>query len=141
MRDDNAPLAERVPRRQALRLLAAPALPLLTTACARPPERPRTHQVRVSLAELRPGRRLVVRYRDQPVEVLRSEAGEVQARALNCTHFGCEVAWNEARQSYLCPCHDGRFDAGGQPVAGPPLRPLERLPVAIRGADALVGVP
>lgn len=75
------------------------------------------------------GRRLLV-VDGQPVEVTRAEAG-LTARVLLCTHFGCPIAWNAARQLYLCPCHEGAFDATGRPVAGPPTRPLRSLPVQV----------
>jgi Rieske Fe-S protein len=33
-----------------------------------------------------------------------------------------------------CPCHNGWFDLGtGQPVAGPPRRPLPRVTLEVRG--------
>ncbi len=51
-------------------------------------------------------------------------AGTVVARSLLCTHQGCEVAWQPDPDHYVCPCHDGRFDAAGSPVYGPPRQPL-----------------
>jgi Rieske Fe-S protein len=44
-----------------------------------------------------------------------------------CTHAGCGVAWLPDEQVFLCPCHSGRFDAHGRPIAGPPTEPLVRL--------------
>lgn len=82
------------------------------------------------LAELPVGGRRLLVVDGQPVEVTRAESGPV-ARVLLCTHFGCAVAWNATRGSYLCPCHAGVFDAAGRPVAGPPTRPLRTLPVQV----------
>jgi len=39
-----------------------------------------------------------------------------------CPHMGCRVRWDRGAQHYVCPCHDGTFDAGGRPTGGPPLR-------------------
>lgn len=41
-----------------------------------------------------------------------------------CTHKGCEVGWRKDDHQFLCPCHQGRFDAQGKNVGGPPRRPL-----------------
>jgi isorenieratene synthase len=45
-----------------------------------------------------------------------------------CTHMGCPVAIDPAG-GLRCPCHGGRFDDQGRPIAGPPERPLRRLTV------------
>ena len=37
-----------------------------------------------------------------------------------CPHLGCKVHWESAKGEFLCPCHDGHFDAEGNPVSGPP---------------------
>lgn len=41
-----------------------------------------------------------------------------------CTHLSCNVIWREEDKIFECPCHAGRFDANGQPIAGPPTKPL-----------------
>jgi nitrite reductase/ring-hydroxylating ferredoxin subunit len=37
-----------------------------------------------------------------------------------CPHLGCRLGWKAESAEYVCPCHAGRFDARGQPLAGPP---------------------
>jgi nitrite reductase/ring-hydroxylating ferredoxin subunit len=51
-----------------------------------------------------------------------------------CTHLSCPVI-PQPEVGYLhCPCHEGLFDlATGQPLAGPPRRPLPRIRLEIRG--------
>jgi Rieske Fe-S protein len=44
-----------------------------------------------------------------------------------CSHLACNVIWQEETQEFVCPCHSGRFNADGQPIAGPPSRPLSVL--------------
>ncbi len=37
-----------------------------------------------------------------------------------CPHLGCKVHWDSNNAEFICPCHDGHFDADGNPTAGPP---------------------
>ena len=53
--------------------------------------------------------------------------------SVTCTHLGCGVSWNAARQAFLCPCHGGVYAADGRVLAGPPPRPLARIPFAVEG--------
>jgi Rieske Fe-S protein len=70
-------------------------------------------------------------------------ASGLAALSTTCTHLGCGVSWNGARKAFLCPCHGGEYGPGGEVLAGPPPRPLTRLPLVVSGgrvqldADAL----
>ena len=44
-----------------------------------------------------------------------------------CPHEGCEVFWRAEEKSFLCPCHDSRFDATGAPTSGPAQHDLFRF--------------
>lgn len=44
-----------------------------------------------------------------------------------CPHLGCRVHWEASRRAFLCPCHDGVFDAEGVAVSGPPAKAGQRL--------------
>ena len=44
-----------------------------------------------------------------------------------CTHLACNVIWREEARVFECPCHSGRFDTSGEPIAGPPTRRLAKL--------------
>jgi cytochrome b6-f complex iron-sulfur subunit len=124
-------------RRWALRaLVGAAAVGGLSVACESEPPGP--EPVNVPLAELPPGRRLIVQYAGEPVELRRGERSAV-ARVLVCTHYGCTVAWRDEADAYVCPCHAGRYDGEGVPVMGPPQRPLRTVPAAIVGDSVRVG--
>lgn len=92
----------------------------------------------VAVAELPLDRRVRLEHDGRAVEVTRTAAG-VTARSLLCTHQGCNVRWMENEQIYFCPCHDGRFNAQGQPIYGPPREPLRELPVTLTSTQAVIG--
>ena len=54
------------------------------------------------------------------------------ATDLRCTHQGCPVQpqlSDDQLAGYHCPCHGGRYDVEGTPVAGPPKRALRTLAI------------
>lgn len=65
---------------------------------------------------------------DEPLWVRRTRRG-VEAVHGRCTHAGCRVALDG--RAFVCPCHGGRYDLEGRPIAGPPPDPLPRPEVAI----------
>ena len=84
------------------------------------------------------GGRTVVRLGAYPVELQR-HGREVTARSLLCTHMGCQVTWREAEQRYFCPCHQGRYDADGRAIEGPPPRDLDVLPAKVIANRLVLG--
>jgi len=65
--------------------------------------------------------------------VKRIKQNEVIAISAGCTHLGCIVSWDEDQKIFKCPCHNGRFDADGKVISGPPPAPLERHKTKIEG--------
>ncbi len=63
---------------------------------------------------------------------------KVEIFSSTCSHLACNVIWQEETQQFICPCHSGRFDAKGNPVAGPPSKPLSRLANKIEDENLLV---
>jgi len=57
---------------------------------------------------------------------------EFVAFAINCTHLGCPVRWQEGAQLFMCPCHGGVYNRDGSVAAGPPPASLPRYPVRVR---------
>ncbi len=60
---------------------------------------------------------------------------EVKVFSNLCTHLNCRVTWNEARQGFFCPCHDGLFGINGEVLAGPPPRPLDQFQTKIENGQ------
>lgn len=53
-----------------------------------------------------------------------------------CPHLGCQVHWESGKQRFFCPCHNGAFDADGNPIEGPPLdagQHLSQFPLKVEG--------
>jgi cytochrome b6-f complex iron-sulfur subunit len=58
-----------------------------------------------------------------------------------CPHLGCRVHFDRTRNEFLCPCHQGVFDAEGTAVSGPPAEAhqrLARLTTVVRGNSVFV---
>ncbi|MEJ2286357.1 MAG: Rieske 2Fe-2S domain-containing protein [Desulfobacterales bacterium] len=58
--------------------------------------------------------------------VKQPKEGQVIAISATCSHLGCIVTWDEEQKIFKCPCHNGRYDAQGRVISGPPPRPLKR---------------
>lgn len=67
--------------------------------------------------------------------------GKVRAFSTVCTHLGCQVYWKPEEKIFFCPCHEGVFNADGQPVSGPPPTPLAQNAVTVRGSNIFVSMP
>ena len=60
-------------------------------------------------------------------------ASGLAALVTTCSHLGCGVSWDPGRNAFLCPCHGGVYGPDGAVLAGPPPRPLTRLPLVSAG--------
>lgn len=88
------------------------------------------------LDEIPVGGSLVFDYPEphQPAVLVRLDESRVIAYSQKCTHLSCPVIPRLEESRFSCPCHQGSFDlATGQPLAGPPRRPLARIHLEVRG--------
>jgi Rieske Fe-S protein len=78
----------------------------------------------------------------EPCLMVRLTNNEFVAVNQKCTHLSCAVIPRPEEGSFVCPCHEGRFDLRtGAPTAGPPRRPLTRIVLERRGDEIFaVGV-
>jgi Rieske Fe-S protein len=63
-------------------------------------------------------------------------------RAFNatCTHLGCLVKWDGSLNQFVCPCHDGTYDADGRVVSGPPPMALRECKVEVEGDKLVISI-
>ena len=66
------------------------------------------------------------------VYVWARSAADIIVFSPTCTDLGCAVRYDPGSAFYYCPCHGGIFNTMGEPVAGPPARPLHRYATRIR---------
>jgi len=68
--------------------------------------------------------------------LVRVAADQFLAYDQKCTHLSCPVIPQPAKGIFYCPCHEGSFDLlTGEPLAGPPRRPLPRVKLEIRSGS------
>ncbi len=79
-----------------------------------------------------------VRHGSEPLFVVRASDTEVVALSATCTHLRCVLQWSNPTGTFLCPCHAGAFDRGGNVLSGPPKRPLARYPAEVRADEIIV---
>lgn len=90
------------------------------------------------VGELAPNSSKIFKFGNMPGILINTREGELIAFSAICTHLTCTVIYEDDNESLLCPCHNGRFDLGGNVVSGPPPTPLEAFIVEVSGEDILV---
>ncbi len=88
------------------------------------------------LNEIPVGGARVFHYPDElsPRLLVRLDESTLVAYDQLCTHLLCPVIPQPEAGHLHCPCHEGLFDLRtGQPLAGPPRRPLARVRLEVRG--------
>jgi Rieske Fe-S protein len=87
------------------------------------------------LDEIAVGSALTFHYpgENDPAILLRPDENTLIAFSSQCTHLQCPVLPDLDHGRLHCPCHVGYFDLhSGQPLAGPPRRPLPRIALEVR---------
>jgi cytochrome b6-f complex iron-sulfur subunit len=68
------------------------------------------------------------------VILVRRSQGGFNGFSSVCPHLGCRVHWQEDKNQFFCPCHNGIFDADGIAISGPPAaahQQLETVPIIV----------
>lgn len=73
----------------------------------------------LQVEDLQPGTGGIVRYRGKKCGVYKDGEGLLYVVDVKCPHLGCELAWNQDRLSWDCPCHGSSFDYRGRVRNGP----------------------
>lgn len=74
-----------------------------------------------------PGEAKIIVKDNHKIAVHRDRDGVLTATSAICTHMGCQVHFNNAEETWDCPCHGSRFSKTGEVIEGPALKPLKRL--------------
>ncbi len=77
------------------------------------------------MEDLKTGEGRIVEKEGHKLAVYRHEDGKLEVVSAVCTHMGCTVNWNNAEQSWDCPCHGSRFQTDGTVLEGPAYEPLQ----------------
>jgi nitrite reductase/ring-hydroxylating ferredoxin subunit len=73
--------------------------------------------------------------------LLKNADGSLTAYDPRCTHAMCRYKWVAVENRFRCNCHGGAFALDGTVLAGPPPKPLNRLPIKDTGGVVTVDVP
>ena len=71
------------------------------------------------------GGAMVINTEGDTVMVIRMDATTVIALSAICTHAGCSLDFDAARERLTCPCHGSEFDETGRVTNGPARTPLK----------------
>ena len=77
-------------------------------------------------SELSIGEGKIVQVDGKKLAIYRDQLGTVSAFSAVCPHMGCIVHWNNAEESWDCPCHGSRFNVCGEVIEGPAYKALEK---------------
>ncbi len=72
--------------------------------------------------------------------LVRTEDGGFLALSLICSHLGCSVLWDKAKNQFICPCHSSAFDKLGNVINSPAPRALDYYPVIIEAGKVKIDV-
>lgn len=64
--------------------------------------------------------------------------GELLALSQKCPHLGCAVPFCEPSGRFECPCHGSMYNLGGEYLAGPAPRGMDRHPLQVVDGQVLV---
>jgi Rieske Fe-S protein len=75
---------------------------------------------------------------DDQAVLVRLAQDRFVAFSQKCTHLSCSVRFRPEHNDLHCPCHEGVFEVEtGQPIAGPPRRPLPRITLRSEGGTLI----
>jgi len=76
--------------------------------------------------ELKEGEGKVIEIDGKKYGAYKDSEGKVHIVDTTCTHLGCELQWNDAENTWDCPCHGSRFNYDSKVIEGPAHNPLKK---------------
>jgi cytochrome b6-f complex iron-sulfur subunit len=90
-------------------------------------------------SDVREGEAKFFEFAGSSAVLIRKRGGDLAAFSAVCSHLGCIVQWEKDKQDFLCPCHAGHYSSNGDVTAGPPPKPLKKLPFSVADGNITVG--
>lgn len=90
------------------------------------------HEKLEATSQLQPGEGKVIKFDGEVIALHKDADGILHAVQPACTHMKCEVKFNQAEQSWDCPCHGARYAVNGSVITAPSTKALE--PVTLDNA-------
>ena len=87
---------------------------------------PRVLKKREKLEDIAPGEAAVAEIGGEQATIARDHLGGLHAVKPTCAHMGCIVSWNDAEESWDCPCHGSRYSVDGQMLNAPTTKDLTK---------------
>jgi nucleotide-binding universal stress UspA family protein/nitrite reductase/ring-hydroxylating ferredoxin subunit len=78
-----------------------------------------------TLEDIAPGHGGLVTLEGRKIAVYIENNGTLHLLSPRCQHMGCTVDWNDADQSWDCPCHGSRYRSDGKVFHGPAKKDLD----------------
>lgn len=106
---------------------------------APPGDANKERKVTLAKKDIPAGTSRIVLFDEKPVIVINHQGKGYIALSKVCTHLGCLVDFDIARNLLICPCHAGTYDLEGNVLSGPPPRPLAKIPLKVEGEQIVIG--
>ena len=75
--------------------------------------------IKEEASKLEPGQGAIIEKETEKVAAYRDSLGVLYTLNPLCRHMGCQVSWNEAENTWDCPCHGSRYNARGEVIQSP----------------------
>jgi glycine/D-amino acid oxidase-like deaminating enzyme/nitrite reductase/ring-hydroxylating ferredoxin subunit len=80
-------------------------------------------------SEIKTGEGKTIEIQGEKFGAYRDQNDQLHVVSAVCTHMKCIVCWNNAENTWDCPCHGSRFNTDGKIIEGPVLLDLEKRSV------------
>lgn len=95
-------------------------------------------RAKLSAKEISLSKPVLIKIGDEHVWVVETKGKVFLAVSAICTHKRCILDWDKEKERFICPCHKGIFDKDGNPIYGPPEKPLKRFSISTKGDEIIV---
>jgi glycine/D-amino acid oxidase-like deaminating enzyme/nitrite reductase/ring-hydroxylating ferredoxin subunit len=83
-----------------------------------------SQSVVASTDDILPGEGGIIVKGEDKFAIHKDASGALHVLSASCTHKGCTLTWNNADQTWDCPCHGSIFATDGSVLHGPARKPL-----------------